>query len=72
MPGGENAEKDIDITAIVRAWAPTAAGGSGAGQYGIVLREISGSTTYTTEVWPRESGTSGARPVLTVVVEVFD
>lgn len=72
MPGSENAEKDIDVTAMVRAWAPVAAGGSGAAQRGLQLREISGSTTYTTEVWPRESGTSAARPVLTVVLEVFD
>lgn len=72
MPTGQDAEKSIDITALVRAWAPVSAGGSGASQYGIVLREISGSTTYTTEVYPREAGTTSARPDLTLVVEVFD
>ena len=72
MPPGENVEKDIFCTAIVRAWAPVAAGGSGQAQRGIMLREISGSTTYTTEVWPRENATTAARPVLILEVEVFD
>lgn len=71
MPGGQNVDKAIDVTAIVKAWGPTSIGGSAAPQYGIELREISGSETYTTEVWPMEQG-GAARPVLTVVVEVFD
>jgi hypothetical protein len=66
-----NAANAIRCDAIVRAWAPASAGGSGAGQYGIELREASSSTSNTGEVWPVEQGGS-ARPTLELVLEVFD
>jgi hypothetical protein len=46
----ENALVSIDITDIVKAWAPVAAGGSNAANYGIALLSYNeGSTAYTTE-----------------------
>lgn len=71
LPKGENAAAAIRCDAIVRAWAPASAGGSGAPQYGIELREASSSTSNTGEVWPVERGGS-ARPTLELVLEVFD
>lgn len=67
----QSAPVAIRVDAIVRAWAPSAAGGSAAVQNGIELLEGSGSTSDTTEFWPVEKGGS-SRPVLTLVVEVFD
>ena len=71
LPKASNAAAAIRCDAIARAWAPAAIGGSGAGQYGIELREASGSTSNTGEVWPLEKG-GAARPLLELVVEVFD
>jgi hypothetical protein len=71
MGTAQSAAKSIRVDAIVRAWAPASAGGSGAGQYGIRLGEYSSSGSNTGEVWPVEQGGS-ARPTLELVVEVFD
>lgn len=71
LPGGQNADKDIRVDALVRAWAPSSIGGSGATAQGLALYEASGSGSNTSEVWPVEQG-GAARPVLTLVVEVFD
>jgi carbohydrate binding protein with CBM4/9 domain len=66
----EGVKQTIDITAIVRAWAPTTAGGNGQKQYGIgIFSAGEDSTTYTTEFWSREHGTS-TDPVLRVTVKV--
>lgn len=67
----QNGGNAIRCDAIARAWAPASVGGSGAGQYGIELREVSSSTTNTGEVWPVEQG-GAARPTLELVLEVFD
>ena len=58
---------DVDVTAIVRAWAPVAAGGGGTGQYGIGLFPYAeGSGTYTTEVYSAK--VSGKQPLLLLTV----
>jgi len=67
----QNAAKSIRVDAIVRAWAPSSAGGSGAAQYGIRLGDYSSSGSNTGEVWPVEQG-GAARPTLELVLEVFD
>jgi hypothetical protein len=67
----ENAAVGIRVDAIARAWAPKEAGGSGAGAYGIMLLEGSGSTADTTEFWPVEKG-GAQRPQLDLVLDVFD
>jgi hypothetical protein len=55
----QNASHKQDVTAIVRAWAPVAAGGSGASKYGIAIYSAAeDSTSATTEFWAREHGSS--------------
>lgn len=71
LPTGQNVGKSIRCDAIVRAWAPTSIGGSGAAQQGIALYEASSSGSNTGEVWPVEQGGT-ARPTLELVLEVFD
>jgi hypothetical protein len=71
VSGSQNAAVAIDVTALARAWAPSAAGGSAAAQYGVMLLPGSGSQADTTEFWPVEKGGS-LRPQLDLVVEVFD
>lgn len=62
----------LDVSAIVRAWAPTAAGGSAAKKYGIALYSpAEDSTTYATEFLSRETGTSSSRPILELVLDVL-
>jgi hypothetical protein len=65
------ADVSIRVDAIVRAWSPTAVGGSGQAQRGIMALPGSGSTADTTEFLPVEAG-GAARPSLTLVLEVFD
>lgn len=66
--GAENATVNIDVTAIVRAWAPVAAGGSGAGQYGIGLYPgTEADATDTIEFYSAES-VSANRPTLLITV----
>jgi hypothetical protein len=67
----QNAAKSIRIDAIARAWAPIAAGGSAAAQYGVALYEASSSGSNTGEVWPVEQG-GASRPSLDLVVDVYD
>lgn len=67
----QNAQKSFGVTAIVRAWAPSSAGGSGASQKGIALYEYSSSGSNTGEVWPVEQGGS-SRPSLVLDLEVYD
>lgn len=68
VPNSEEATVDIDVTAIVRAWAPTSAGGSGAGQYGIGLYpHDENDGTDTTEFYSVKA-TSSKRPVLLITV----
>jgi hypothetical protein len=71
FPTGQGAAAAIRCDAIARAWAPASAGGSAAPQYGIALYEASSSGSNTGEVWPVEQG-GAARPVLELVLEVFD
>jgi hypothetical protein len=71
LPTGQGAGKSIRCDAIVRAWAPSAIGGTGATQQGIALYEASGSGSNTSEVWPVEQG-GASRPTLELVLEVFD
>jgi hypothetical protein len=59
----------IDVTAIVRAWAPTGAGGSAQTKRGIALFSYSEDATgNTTEFWSREHG--GGAPQLRLVVKI--
>lgn len=59
IPDTEGTLVIIPITNIAKAWAPAAAGGSGAVNYGLqLLSYAEDSTTYTTEFWAREHGTS--------------
>lgn len=68
----ESNREAIDVSAIVRAWAPKAAGGSAAGIYGIALYSAAESSgTYTTEFLSRETGSSGSRPVLELTLDVL-
>lgn len=67
----QNTAKSITVTALVRAWAPSSAGGSGASQQGLALYEYASSGSNTGEVWPVEQGGS-ARPTLELVLEIFD
>lgn len=71
LPTGQNVDRAIRVDNLVRAWAPSSIGGSGAYQRGLALYEASGSTSNTGEVWPVEQG-GAARPSLDVVLEVFD
>jgi len=71
LPTGQNVDKSIRCDAIVRAWAPASAGGSGASQLGIMLRETGTVTATTAEVWPVEQG-GAARPTLVLELEIFD
>jgi len=67
----EGARVSLDVSAIVRAWAPTAAGGSAATKRGIALYSAGESSgTYTTEFLSREGGTSTTDPVLELVLDV--
>jgi hypothetical protein len=70
-PTGQGAAAAIRCDAIARAWAPVSAGGSGAAQYGVAMYEASSSGSNTGEVWPVEQGGS-ARPILELVLEIFD
>jgi hypothetical protein len=72
VPGSQQTRFDIDATAIARAWAPAAAGGSGALYYGVALYSA-GETNgaYTTEVWSDEYGTTASRPVLELTLDVL-
>lgn len=68
----ESTTVDIDVTALVRAWAPAAAGGSGAVNYG--LRLIGYSETnddYTTEFATDDNGTAAARPQLILTLDTI-
>jgi hypothetical protein len=67
----ENADKSVRVDALVRAWAPLSAGGSGAAQYGLELKEYSSSGSNTGEVYPVEAGGT-PRPTLVLELEVFD
>lgn len=67
----QGAAKSIAVTGLVRAWAPSSAGGSGAAQQGLALYEASSSGANTGEVWPVEQG-GAARPSLELVLEIFD
>jgi hypothetical protein len=64
-PTGENASFDTDITAIVKAWAPTSIpGGGGAANYGVLLvYQASGDVT---EFQSFKDGTAGDRPSIIV------
>ena len=66
----ENAFQSFDVSAIVRAWAPAAAGGSGAGKYGIaIFSAAEDSTSATTEFWAREHDTTHD-PELRITVKI--
>lgn len=71
VTGSQNADVAIRVDAIARAWSPASVGGSAAAQRGVALYPGSGSTSDTTEFWPVEKG-GASRPVLELVVEVFD
>jgi len=67
----EGVQQDIDVTAIVRAWAPPSAGGSGQANRGLRIMGYSEtSTTYTTEFRSDDYGTAGHRPQLIMSVKV--
>jgi hypothetical protein len=66
----ENAQVDIDITAIVRQWLPLAAGGGGQVNRGLRLTGYTEtSQTYTTEFDSDDFATAGSRPILIIVVD---
>ena len=71
IPESEGASVDIDITAIVKAWAPVSAGGSGAINYGVRLISWDESTeSRTTEFMSDDAGTSSYRPQLIMTVKI--
>jgi len=60
----------IPITAIAKAWAPVAAGGSNAKNYGVRLVSYGESDAkYTTEYWAREHG-AGTRAEIRITVKI--
>lgn len=66
----ENNLEAATITAIAKAWAPTAAGGSGAKNYGLALYSYGESDSkYTTEFWAREHG-AGTRAEIRLTVKI--
>ena len=66
MPTSQGTAVDIDVTAIVRAWAPTSVeGGGGATNYGIVLLPVASGDI--SEVYSAEA--SSGLPVITVEYE---
>jgi hypothetical protein len=69
----EGARIGLDVSAIVRAWAPKAVeGGGAAAKYGVAVYSVGeDSTTYTTEFLARETGSSGQRPVLELTLDVL-
>jgi hypothetical protein len=68
----EGTTVDIDVTAIVRAWAPAAAGGSGAANYGIALIGYTETNdSYTTEIDTDDHGTAAARPQLILTLDTI-
>ena len=72
VSGSQGARVDFDCTAIARAWAPAAAGGSGAANYGVAMYSAGESADqYTTEFLSRETGSSGSRPVLELTLDVL-
>lgn len=67
----EGARIGLSVTAIARAWAPVAAGGSGATRRGIALYSAAESDpAKATEFLSRETGSSGSRPVLELVLDI--
>lgn len=59
VTGSENTLQIFDVSRLVRAWAPVAAGGSAAGQYGLAIISYAESTaSRTTEFYSREEGSS--------------
>jgi hypothetical protein len=68
----EDRTVDIDITAIVRAWAPPAAGNSGSPNYGVrIIGYTETSATYTTEFCTDDHATTGARPQLLLTLDTI-
>jgi hypothetical protein len=68
----ENNREAVDVSSIVRAWAPTAAGGSAATKRGIALYSPGESSgTYTTEFLSRETSGSASDPVLELTLDVL-
>lgn len=66
-PRTEEQTFDVDVTAIVTAWAPAAAGGSGAGQYGFGLFPNGESDgTRTTELYSAKAGSKAPQLLITV------
>jgi hypothetical protein len=67
----ELAQVDIDVTAIVKDWAPAAAGGSGIANRGLAIIGYSEtSLAYTSEFCSDDYGTSTYRPQLIVVLKI--
>jgi hypothetical protein len=59
ITGSQSTQCVIPITAIVKAWAPVLAGGSGLANYGVALYSYAeDSPAYTTEFSAREAGSS--------------
>jgi hypothetical protein len=68
----ENATVDIDVTALVRAWAPPTAGGSGATNYGIrIIGYTETNDAYTTEFGTDDNGTTSHRPQLILTLDTI-
>ena len=69
ISGSEGHLDSIPITAIVKAWAPSSAGGSGSKNYGIALYSYGeSSSANTTEFWSREHGSG--RPEIRITVKI--
>jgi len=67
----EGATIDINVLAIVKAWAPTAAGGSAAANRGFVITSYTETADkYTTEFLSDDTGTAGNRPQLIIVLKI--
>jgi hypothetical protein len=72
VPRAVSATFDIDVTELVRPWAPPEAGGSGAINYGLrVLGYTETDSTNTTELVTDDDGTVDARPTLILTLETM-
>lgn len=71
VPASTDQTVDVDITAIARAWAPAAAGGSGQARHGVrVMSYAETNPAYTTEFITDDDGTSADRPELRLTVKI--
>jgi hypothetical protein len=70
-PHGQGVRFNVDVSAIVRSWAPKAAGGSATTKRGFAIFSTAESDpNRTTEIRARETGGSSDDPVLELTLDV--